>query len=226
MTETEKIIDFHSRGYTDATIAKLTGRSDSYIGHVRWELNLLSATQIKINNLKEEVKKLSSQGLTDLAIGKILNRNYRTISYYRHILDLPASMPENTYVCDSDRIKGYIIRNTKFMAKKRNIEFNLHYTDLELPEYCPLLGMKLTYRRESEQNHPSHASLDRIDNTKGYIKGNVIVISRMANAMKNCANFEQLEIFSKNILLLINNYKNQGALGSITDIFPDITLKI
>jgi hypothetical protein len=65
-------------------------------------------------------------------------------------------------------------------------------------------------------------SIDRIDNTKGYIKGNVIVMSTLANAMKNKASFEQLKSFSTNILKLVNHVQNQGALGDITDIFPNI----
>lgn len=69
-----------------------------------------------------------------------------------------------------------------------------------------------------ELNHPS---IDRIDNNKGYIKGNIIVMSRLANMMKNSANFNQLKMFSKNILKLINHYENQGALGSITDVFSE-----
>ena len=47
----------------------------------------------------------------------------------------------------------------------------------------------------------------------------------MANAMKNSASFEELESFSKNILKLINHFKMQDALGSITDIFPNIKMK-
>ncbi len=143
----------------------------------------------------------------------------------RNYFNLQPKMLERSYKSNSDRIKGYMIRNTKFMAKRRGIHFNLNHDDFELPEYCPLLNIKLTFNKESDGNDLSHASLDRVNNSKGYIKDNVIVLSRLANNMKSCANFEQLEIFSVNILKLMNHYKNQGALGSITDIFPNIKLK-
>jgi hypothetical protein len=43
-------------------------------------------------------------------------------------------------------------------------------------------------------------SLDRIDNNKGYIKGNVEVISWKANIMKSNASPEELVEFAKAIL--------------------------
>ena len=111
----------------------------------------------------------------------------RTIEI-RNLFGLKPKMPENTYNNEYDRIRGYIIRNSKYCAKRRGIYFDLKYTDFELPEYCPILGMKLEY--EGDGNSPSHATLDRIDNSKGYIPGNVMIISRLANAMKNESSFE------------------------------------
>lgn len=174
--------------------------------------------------LRKKLQELHPLGLSDRELGEMFKLNHRTIGYHRIAIGLKPSMPENTYLSKTDRIKGYMIRNSKFAAKRRNIQFDLTFQDFQLPEYCPLLNVKLTFGSESDGNHPTHASLDRIDNTKGYIKGNVIVLSRMANAMKNSADFIQLETFSSNISKIVNYYKTQGALGDITDIFPDIKL--
>ena len=58
----------------------------------------------------------------------------------RNLFDLKPKMPENTYSNKYDRIRGYIIRNSKYMAGRRGIYFNLKYTDFELPKYCNSLG--------------------------------------------------------------------------------------
>lgn len=137
----------------------------------------------------------------------------------RNYFNLPPKMHEEVYTSESDRIKGYMLRNTRSMAKRRGIPCSLHYSDFEIPKYCPILGIPLTYMRESSGNDPSHATIDRIDNSKGYQKGNIIVISRLANAMKNSANFDLLLKFCENMPKLIKHYKEQGTLGSITDIF-------
>lgn len=214
----------HSQGLSDNQIAKKLGHSGSYIGKCRQELGLKTTRDIKTEKILKKIKQLAKKKLTDKQIGEILNLNYRTISFYREKINLPPSMPEYTYQNKYDRIRGYIIRNTKFMSKRRNIEFNLTFTDFELPSHCPLLGIPLEYGKGFNGNNPNHASLDRIDNTKGYIPGNIIILSRKANAMKNSANFNELIIFCDNIKTLIENHKNQGARGSITDIFPNLKL--
>ena len=48
-------------------------------------------------------------------------------------------------------------------------------------------------------------SIDRIDSTKGYVKGNVKIISLRANMMKNVANLQELQKFCNNILNYMNN---------------------
>jgi len=53
------------------------------------------------------------------------------------------------------------------------------------------LGIPL-YRckRENWNNSPS---IDRIDNSKGYIKNNIVVVSRRANVLKKDASIEELK---------------------------------
>lgn len=61
--------------------------------------------------------------------------------------------------------------------------------------HCPILGMPIRWDRVAlGYDSPS---LDRYDNSKGYTKDNVWIISRKANTMKNDASFTELLAFSK-----------------------------
>lgn len=91
----------------------------------------------------------------------------------------------------------YIFTGAKGRAKRKNIEFTITLEDIIIPEFCPILGVKLVPGYKN--NYRYSPSLDRIDNTKGYIPGNVAVISCMANSMKNSATKEQMILFIKNI---------------------------
>lgn len=62
----------------------------------------------------------------------------------------------------------------------------------EIPEVCPVLGIPLKINVGSGL-HPDSVSVDRIDPTKGYIKGNVRLISARANHLKSNATTEELE---------------------------------
>ena len=94
-------------------------------------------------------------------------------------------------------IKQKLLERARERAKKRNLEINITVDDIELPEVCPILGIPL--KPGDQYNYLDSYSLDRIDNSKGYIKGNIKVISTLANMMKNCASKEQLLTFVKTI---------------------------
>lgn len=85
----------------------------------------------------------------------------------------------------------------KKRAENNGLIFNIDETDIILPELCPIL--KVPFVKGTKGNYNYTYSLDRIDNSKGYIKGNVKVISQLANTMKNCASKEELIAFSENI---------------------------
>jgi hypothetical protein len=82
----------------------------------------------------------------------------------------------------------YSAKRTKFNRKKANasksgLEWSLSFGDLSWPTHCPILGIELDYFTEMRQENS--VSFDRIDSTKGYITGNVQVISWRANRIKN-----------------------------------------
>jgi len=92
----------------------------------------------------------------------------------------------------------------KSNAKRRNCEFNLDISDIIIPETCPYLGIKIL-TETNDKNSPNYYSVDRIDSSKGYVKGNIQVISLLANTMKNNATIEELINFSVNVLKIHNS---------------------
>lgn len=86
--------------------------------------------------------------------------------------------------------KVTMLRHARNRSKKRNIYFNLSLDDFEIGTECPILNIPFKVGKENWQNSPS---LDRIDNRRGYEKGNVIVVSTMANSIKNQATPKQIK---------------------------------
>ena len=93
-----------------------------------------------------------------------------------------------------DNPEMFLLYQAKANAKKRELEFNLTKEDIVIPEYCPILKVKLSKKKGNIKYSPS---IDRINNSKGYIKGNVMIISTRANLMKNDASLEELKAFAQ-----------------------------
>ena len=93
----------------------------------------------------------------------------------------------------------YLCSNMLTQAKKRarqyEREFDLDYEYIKsiAVSHCPVLKSPLIWQYCHGQGTGDHPpSLDRIDNSKGYIKGNVAIISHKANAMKKNFSAEEL----------------------------------
>lgn len=92
------------------------------------------------------------------------------------------------WTCCSRRCKSFNDwRNSAYSqiirrCKRKGLAFDLKKEDLMVPKgfVCPILGIRLKVGGK----HYDAPSVDRVDLTKGYIKGNVFVMSMAANAMK------------------------------------------
>lgn len=91
----------------------------------------------------------------------------------------------------------YLLQGARARSKKYNVPFDIDVSDIQIPSHCPYLGIKL--EPFSEWSSPS---LDKIRPELGYVKGNVQVVSTLANTMKSSASIEQLVTFATNVLRL------------------------
>jgi len=65
--------------------------------------------------------------------------------------------------------------------------------------HCPLLGLELTYALYSIKTCPiNYATLDKINPSKGYVVGNVQILSSRANTIKSNATLEELKLIVAN----------------------------
>lgn len=83
----------------------------------------------------------------------------------------------------------YLWDKARRRAIKEGMDFNLSPEDVVIPLRCPVFGHRLKPLSGSPLTSPS---LDRVDNTKGYVKGNVAVISHRANTIKGDASYLEL----------------------------------
>ena len=80
--------------------------------------------------------------------------------------------------------KTHMIYDAKVRAKRKEMDFDLTKKDLHFPETCPVLNIKLVHGQEDWKNSPT---IYRIDNSKGYLLDNCIVVSSLVNTIKNSA---------------------------------------
>lgn len=110
-----------------------------------------------------------------------------------------------------DQVKDIddVVIATKFLklrnsALKRNKEFNLtlavvkklistkrcHYTNVEIKSYI---------LDPNDEIPPNHLTIDRIDNDKGYIIGNVVACSHSFNQIKGDLSVKHIELMYKGL---------------------------
>ncbi len=90
--------------------------------------------------------------------------------------------------------------HARYRAKKSGVAFSICVSDVApVPTYCPLLGIPLFMSVGAGSIGPNSPTLDRIRNGDGYVPGNVMVISHLANSSKRELNSDQLMMLATNL---------------------------
>ena len=140
-------------------------------------------------------------------LNKLVEQKEKRNAYMRDYFKKTGYKSQKKYLGNRQSLR--LLNSCKMSAKKKGLEFTINIKDINIPTHCPIFGFELTnIIYEGKGRVPTNASLDRIDSSKGYIPGNVWVISDMANRMKQDATKEELITFAEGILKL---YKKQQA---------------
>jgi hypothetical protein len=77
-------------------------------------------------------------------------------------------------------------------AQAEHLEFAIELRDIVIPDRCPVFGIRL--ERNSGRARDNSPSLDRIIPKRGYVKGNICVISWKANRLKKAMSLEEIRL--------------------------------
>ena len=131
--------------------------------------------------------------------GYWVGENYRQCTHCRVVFEKTSAMTMckrcNTKRVTEQTAEVKMYRRAKRRARDKGREFTLEKSDIVIPDLCPILGVPLVVHQGSGA-WPDSPSLDRIDNSRGYTKDNVWVISQRANQMKGSASAEELKAFA------------------------------
>lgn len=89
--------------------------------------------------------------------------------------------------------EAWMFRQKRSQCRNRGIPFTISPEDVTVPEFCPVLGVRLSIEPTSNGSRDATPSLDRINPSGGYVPGNVAVISLRANRLKSDASADELE---------------------------------
>ncbi len=92
------------------------------------------------------------------------------------------------------RMKARLLQNARARGRQAGIEATIKADEIDWPSHCPVLGTELDYRTTDRTGipHANLPSIDRWDNDKGYVPGNVAVISLRANEIKRDASIAEM----------------------------------
>lgn len=122
--------------------------------------------------------------------------------------EIYAELKKRDYLWRRQHTEYQMLERARARAKVKNTECTITIEDIKIPDVCPILKIKLSRNFGKSGGRDNSPSLDRIDSSKGYIPGNIWVISNKANTMKHNATKNELVRFAKWVL---ENYGEEEA---------------
>jgi hypothetical protein len=121
--------------------------------------------------------------------GHLSERRTKTSACLACEKDLHLTGYYDKYRTDENSIRLQFT-SLRLKAKSQGIPFDIELDDIDKPEFCPILGLKLNYGwsnkpGEKRNQDKSKAVFDKVIPELGYIKGNVFMISHEANRLKS-----------------------------------------
>lgn len=86
------------------------------------------------------------------------------------------------YRAGGDQWKRHTLTGARKRAKRDGVPCTITIADIEIPETCPVLGIPLKINGRGMS--PNSPTLDKVRPELGYVPGNVVVISWLANKVK------------------------------------------
>ncbi len=141
-------------------------------------------------------KEALAKGLTKYYTGQPCKRGHVV---FRWVADFACSecakvnKQKNSKKSMARRLK--LLHSAKYRCAKRGITFDITVDNIHIPEYCPVMGIKIEPGGSGfSDNSPS---IDRKDPSKGYTPDNIHVICWRANKLKSDATIEEIRAVLK-----------------------------
>ena len=105
-----------------------------------------------------------------------------------------------------DKAKQHKFNVKRSQAKSLGVDWNIRFQEVEWNDWCPVFDIKLNWLNEGKAKDDT-PSFDRTDSDKGYVAGNVVIMSWKANRLKNNATKEDLKALSEYMEIIEYNRK-------------------
>jgi len=105
----------------------------------------------------------------------------------KHLIKINKRNSKSTLKWRQKHPERQLLTQAKHRAKRKGLDFNLEESDIIIPTLCPILEVPLqAHIGQPVLGHPhdNSPSVDRTDPRLGYVKGNIEVVSYLANRIK------------------------------------------